>query len=99
VGPHSRTFGEVEGFINMLLAACKDPGMNETLEILLSQPDTTRRAVVYRLLERLREAHAQQELIEAVACLLDDNVAEKAYEVLFQCAKKLKPYGGDRGNG
>ena len=85
-----RTYGEIEGFINMLLAACEDRGMNETLEMLLSQPDATRKAVVHRLLERLRERDAPQNLIEAVACLLDDGVAEKAYEVIYQCARKLK---------
>ena len=62
-----RTYGEIDGFINMLLAACEDPGMNETLEMLLSQPDATRRAVVYRLLERLRERHAPATLLEDVA--------------------------------
>ena len=74
----------------MLLAACEDRGMNETLEILLSQPDSVRRVVVYRLLDRLKEKSAPQRLIEAIACLLDDQAAEKAYEVIFQCAKKLK---------
>ena len=67
----------------MLLAACEDRGMNETLEILLSQPDTVRRTVVYRLLDRLKEKSAPQSLIEAIACLLDDEAAEKAYEVIF----------------
>ena len=56
----------------------------------LSQPDDRRRAIVARLLERLRERNAPQKLIEAMACLLDDVVAEKAYEVIFQCAKRLK---------
>ena len=85
-----RTYAEVDGFIDMLLAACEDPGMNETLELLLSQPDTTRRTIVYRLLDRLKEKSAPHSLVDAVACLLDDQVAEKAYEVIFQCAKKLK---------
>jgi hypothetical protein len=84
------TFGEVDGFITMLLAACEDRGMNETLEMLLSQPDAIRRSVVYRLLERLKENHAPRQLIEAVACLLDDQAAEKAYEVIYKCAKTLK---------
>ena len=85
-----RTFGDVDGFISMLLAACEDRGMNETLELLLSQPDSVRRTVVHRLFDRLRENEAPASLIEAVACLLDDAAAEKAYEVIFQCAKKLK---------
>jgi hypothetical protein len=85
-----RTFGEVDGFITMLLAACEDRGMNETLEMLLSQPDTVRRTVVYRLLDRLKANAAPASLIDAVACLLDDAAAEKAYEVIYQCAKRLK---------
>ena len=83
------TFGEVEGFINMLLAACEDRSMNDTLEMLLSQPDEKRRAIVHRLLDRLKERKAPPTLIDAMACLLDDEAAEKAYQVIFQCAKKL----------
>ena len=84
-----RTFAEVEGFINMLLAACEDRSMNDTLEMLLSQPDAKRRAIVRRLLDRLKEREAPPALVEAMACLLDDDAAEKAYEVIFQCGKKL----------
>jgi hypothetical protein len=82
-----KTFGDVEGFINMLLAACEDEGMNETLQILLSQPDERRRAIVHRLLERLRERAAPASLIDAMACLLDDDAAERAYQVIYQCKK------------
>ena len=84
------TFGQVDSFITMLLAACRDRGMNDTLEMLLSQPDAIRRSVVYRLLDRLKENHAPQELVEAVACLLDDHAAEKAYEVIYKCARTLE---------
>ena len=82
-----KTIGDVEGFINMLLAACEDHAMNETLQILLSQPDERRRAIVHRLLDRLKERKAPVPLIEAMACLLDDATAEKAYEVIHRCAK------------
>jgi hypothetical protein len=85
-----RTYGEVEGFINMLLAACEDASMNETLEMLLSQPDDRRRAIVAKLLDRLRERKAPQNLVEAMACLLDDDVAEKAYAAIHECARKPK---------
>ena len=84
------TFGEVEGFIDMLLAACEDENMNATLEMLLSQPDVKRKAIVQRLLDRMKEKHAPPALIDAMACLLDDDAAERAYEVIFQCGKKLK---------
>ena len=77
-----RTFGDVDGFISMLLAACEDDAMNETLQILLSQPDARRKAIVHRLLDRLRERHAPPTLIDAMACLLDDATAERAHEVI-----------------
>src|SRR5262245_5637834 len=83
-----RTFGDVDAFINMLVAACEDDAMNETLQILLAQPDERRKAIVHRLLDRLRERKAPQPLIEAMACLLDDAAAEKAYEVIYQCGRK-----------
>ena len=83
-----RTFGEVEGFIDMLLAACEDASMNETLELLLSQPDDKRRAMVANILERLRTRNAPRKLVEAMACLLDDEVAEKAYAAIHSCDRR-----------
>jgi hypothetical protein len=32
-------------------------------------------------------AEAPRDFIQAVACLLDDRVAEKAYEVIFKCQR------------
>ena len=81
-------FGEVDGFIDMLLAACESKEMNETLEILLSQPNEARRGMVHRLLEHCRERKAPRKLIEAIGCLLDDTAAEKAYEVIYRCPRK-----------
>jgi len=85
-----RTYAEIEGFIDMLLAACEDASMNATLELLLSQPDERRRAMVTNILERLRTRNAPQKLVEALACLLDDEVAEKAYAAIHDCARKPK---------
>ena len=83
-----RTYGEIESFVTMLLAACEDAGMNETLEMLLSQPDDRRRAVVDGLLDEFHAKGAPHQLIEAFVPLLDDAVAEKAYEVIHRCRRK-----------
>lgn len=83
------TYGDVEGFVTMLLVACEDAGINESLELLLSQPDDRRRVVVLELLGRSRMAAAPQSLCEALACLLDDEVAEKAYQVIHKCRREL----------
>jgi hypothetical protein len=82
------TYGDVDGFVTMLLVACEDSGVNETLELLLSQPDEWRREAIFELLARFRLSGAPQFLCEAFACLLDDEVAEKAYEVIHKCRRR-----------
>jgi hypothetical protein len=72
----------------MLMAACEDMGMNETLETLLSAPNDRRKAAVYELLERFRMSGAPVSLHNAFVCLLDDDVAEKAYQVIYQCKRE-----------
>ena len=71
----------------MLIAACDDLGMNDTLEMLLSQPDARRKAVVRELLDRFIAGGAPKSLYEAFVCLLDDDVAEKAYEIIYRCKR------------
>ena len=72
----------------MLMAACEDLGMNETLEVLLSAPNERRRVVIGEFLERFRMSGAPASLHNAFVCLLDDDVAEKAYEVIYHCKRK-----------
>ena len=82
-----RTVGEIEGFINLLRAACEDQNMNAALQKLLSMPDEERRAFVQSWVADLLIKEAPKDFTEAIACLLDDAVAEKAYEVIFQCSR------------
>ena len=82
-----RTVGQIDSFIAMLQAACADRRVNERLERLLSLPDERRQALVHTWLSDLMIARAPQDFVEAVACLLDDRVSEKAYEVIFDCRR------------
>jgi len=82
-----RTVGEIDSFITMLLAACEDEGVHRRLEKLLALPDATRQATVRAWVNDLLIAEAPQGFIQAIACLLDDGVAEKAYEVIFKCRR------------
>src|SRR5258706_454534 len=82
-----KTYGEVEGLVTMLMAACEDMGMNETLEMLLAAPNDRRKAVVRELLERFRQAGVPKSLHDAFVCLLDDDVAEKASQLIYQCKR------------
>ena len=87
MGNERRRVSEVEGFIDMLLAACEDKHMNNTLEKLLSQPDKKRKEIVLMLVEDLTNKGAPTPLIEAISCLRDDKIAEKAYEAIYLCSR------------
>ena len=82
-----RTVGEIDGFINMLLAACEDSNIYESLEILLTKPDQQRKDGISRILKYLQIRRAPDELIEAISCLENDEIAEKAYEFIYRCQR------------
>jgi hypothetical protein len=82
-----RTVAEVEGFVNLLRAACDNAKISATLERLLSMPDEKRRGVVHAWVTDLLIEQAPQDFVQAVACLMDDTIAEKAYEVIFRCGR------------
>jgi hypothetical protein len=82
-----RSVAEIEGFVGLLAAACGDPKINATLEKLLAMPDERRRGLVHTWVSDLIIEEAPKDLIEAVACLIDDAVAEKAYEVIYNCKR------------
>ena len=87
--PHTspRTVAEIEGFVSLLAAACNDSKINATLERLLAMPDEKRKGLVHVWVTDLIIDEAPKDLVQAVACLMDDAVAEKAYEVIFRCKR------------
>jgi hypothetical protein len=82
-----KTVGEIETFITMLRTACEDKMVYERLERVLSLPNQKRQAVVHAWVNEMLIAQEPSDLIQALACLLDDDVAEKAYEVIFKCQR------------
>ena len=82
-----KTVGEIEMFVTMLRTACEDPTVHEHLEKLLSLPDEQRQAAVHSWINQLVVAEAPREFMTAIACLTDNEVAEKAYEVIFHCQR------------
>jgi len=82
-----KTVAEIESFITMLTAACEDASVYEKLERLLSMPDQKRQTVVRAWVNDLLIAQAPGDFVQAIACLVDDRVAEKAYEVIFKCRR------------
>lgn len=85
--PRPKSVGEIETFITMLRTACEDKKMSVWLERLLSMPDQKRQDLVHSWVNDMLIAKAPRDFIQAVACLLDDRVAEKAYEVIFKCQR------------
>ncbi len=81
------TFADIDGFVSMLLGACEDANMHGTLEQILSQPNDKRKLMVNELLATLRDKRAPKMLIDGFVCLLDDDVAEKAYVAIHKCAR------------
>jgi len=82
-----RSVAEIGSFITMLCVACEDASINERLEKLLSLPDGERRGVVHAWVSDMLIAQAPKDFVAAIACLSDDRIAEKAYEVIFKCRR------------
>jgi hypothetical protein len=86
-GKSQRSVAEVEGFVRLLMAACNDKKISAALERLLTMPDKKRRNLVHVWVSDLLIEGAPSEFVQAVGCLMDDAVAEKAYEVIFKCQR------------
>jgi hypothetical protein len=82
-----RSVAEIESFFTLLESACEDRSVNDRLERLLSLPDAERQSLVNAWVGDMLVAGAPRDFIEAVACLSDDGVAEKAYQVIYNCRR------------
>jgi hypothetical protein len=85
--PAPKSVGEIKTFIAMLQAACEDETVYTRLERLLAMPDQKRQSVIHAWVNDMLIAEAPRDFIQAIACLLDDQIAEKAYEVIFKCRR------------
>ena len=85
--PAPKSVGEVESFIDLLRAACEDKAIYDRLEALLVLPDAERKAKLHAWLTDLMIVDAPHDLVIALACLTDDKVAERAYEVIYKCQR------------
>jgi hypothetical protein len=83
-----RTAREIDSLVTMLLAACDDAGMTDRVEKLLELPDSKRKELIQFLLHQFGMSGAPPSLSEAFSCLLDDDIAERAYEVIFKCKRQ-----------
>ena len=77
-----KSVGDIESFVTLIRAACEDNSVRSKLEPILAMPKGQRRAFLNGLLNDLVIERAPVELLEALACLTDDAVADRAYEVI-----------------
>ncbi len=82
-----RSVAEVDGFIDLLRSACSDASVYASLEKVLSMPDERRRGMLHTWITDILTSGGPPRLARALACLTDDAVAEKAYEVIFRCRR------------
>lgn len=75
----------VDQLVTLLRAACEDAGLNSVLERLLSQPEERRHLLLRELLADLRAQRAPSALLDALSPLLDDDVADTAWRILYRC--------------
>jgi cytochrome b561 len=82
-----KTVGAIDTFITMLRTACDDRTVYEQLEYLLSMPDQKRQALIHAWVSDMLIKEAPKDFIQAIACLQDDEIAEKAYQAIFNCGR------------
>lgn len=83
-----RSVARIQSFIDLLKAACSDDKINATLRRLLEMPDDKRQGVVHAWVTDLLIEGAPREFTQAVGCLMDDAIAERAYEAIYHCRRE-----------
>ncbi len=83
-----RSVADIEAFVGLLKAACSDDRINATLRRLLKMPDGKRRSAVHAWVTDLLIGGAPREFTQAVGCLIDDVIAERAWEAIYHCRRE-----------
>ena len=84
---HPKAVAELDGFITLLRVACEEKDIYERLEKILSLPDEHRKTVIHALVADMKSSRAPEDFVTAMACLIDTDVAEQAYKVIFKCQR------------
>ena len=71
-----------EAFVTFMQVAKEDPEIKQTVIGILGQDEFNRTSILNTYIEEMRYKGAPESFISALACLLDKDVAQKAYDVL-----------------
>jgi|GEM_PF-1338794 len=77
-----KTVADQKVFVSLIRTAQEDAALRSRLRMILAQPPFHRRSLLNTLLEELKLQSAPADFVRAIACLLEDDVASKARELL-----------------
>ena len=77
-----RSVADDETFVTLIQVAREDEHIRRTLRSLLGLDPFHRRSLLNQWLADLRRRRAPDDFIQALTCLLDDDVAAKALELI-----------------
>ena len=77
-----QSIAENEAFVTLIQVAQEDPDVKEQLSAILRLDDFNRKSALNTFLQEMQLKRAPREFVSAIASLLDDEVAEKALEML-----------------
>jgi hypothetical protein len=69
-------------FVALIRVAQEDADTRKQLVTILSQPSFHRKSMLKTLIDRLKQKSAPKEFISIITYLLDDEVADKAREII-----------------
>lgn len=82
--PVPRSVADVDSFITLLMLSREDEQVRARLRPVLELPDEARGDVVHRWVSELRVGGAPNELVAAIACLMDPGVAQRARATILR---------------
>ena len=77
-----KSVADHETFVSLIRTALKDKDIGSRLRAILHQPPFHRKSLLHAMLADLKLQSAPPDFIQAIACLLDDEVATKARKLL-----------------
>jgi len=78
----NKSVGDDDNFVSLIQVAREDANIRQQLLSILSQERKKRGSILNSYINDLQLKKAPVEFIAAIACLLQDDIADKALEIL-----------------
>ncbi|TAN41806.1 MAG: hypothetical protein EPN22_14165 [Nitrospirae bacterium] len=79
---HDDIEGVNDTFVTLIRVAQEDDGVRKTLMTILSLPPFHRKSMLNTMINEMKMKSSPADFVAAIACLLDDEIAERAIGVL-----------------